>query len=290
MKDALKNIGAELAAVIAERFQSPEMRKLIEDTKSAAESDTGTFEVVITTENVDRYQEVIKLDGWDLTHYLANPVVLWAHDHEQPIGMATSLDVVEGKMVAKGKFAPNAKGQEIRQLYEFGIIKATSVGFIEKEREGNLITKAELLEFSFVSVPANPFALSLALEKSLSVNELVTKGIMFVEKADTDAPSHQDEEEGDPERTEPAPAVVDEKNFSTKQLSPVIETLKAAVLALEAFGVKAEEPEGDEAPAEQTDDEKAFAAFSAKRKLLQDAATVLGDVLAEARQVVETRK
>jgi hypothetical protein len=110
------------------------------------------------------------------------------------------------KMIAKGKFAPTAKAQEIRQLYDAGIIKATSVGFIEKEREGNLITKAELLEFSFVSVPANPYALALAMAKEFSVNELVTKGILFVEKAEEEETVEVTVPESEEVGEEPAPA------------------------------------------------------------------------------------
>lgn len=205
MKDPIKNYGAELAADIAAHFQSSEVRELLTTTKAASDAETGTFEVVITTENLDRYKEVIKLDGWELEHYLANPVVLWGHDHSKPIGMATSVEIRDGKMIAKGKFAPTDFAQEIRRLYDFGIIRATSVGFIEKEREGNLITKAELLEFSFVSVPANPFALSLAMQKELSVDGLMIKGFMHVEKdaeeevivpANENAPEEEIEERG----------------------------------------------------------------------------------------------
>lgn len=279
MTEALKQISEELAATIAERFQSEEVQKLVEETKAA--TDAGTFEVVITTENLDRYQEVIKLDGWDIEHYRKNPIVLWGHDHDQPIGIATSIDIVDGKMIAKGKFAPTEKAQEIRQLYDAGIIKATSVGFIEKEREGNLITKAELLEFSFVSVPANPYALRLSMERGLFFDDLIKKGILFVEKEVDEQPEPEPEPEPEPQP--------EEKTYSTKQLSTVIQSLKDAVVALEALETK--EPEGDDVSEQDTDEEKrTLEEFNARRKLLQEAATVLGDVLAEARKAIEARK
>jgi len=290
--DAIKKIGEDLAAVINERFASAEVKQLVEETKAADDTSTGTFEVVITTENLDRYQEVIKLDGWQLEHYLNNPVVLWGHDHNKIIGVCTGLESRDGKLIAKGKFAPTAEGQEKRKLYDAGFLRATSVGFIEKEREGNLITKAELIEFSFVSVPANPYALSLAMEKGFSVNELVTKGIMFVQKeAEPAAETVTDTETTANDETvvetvvEP---VIEEKSFNTKQIAPVIDSLKAAIVALEALGVKSEELEGDEPQDQKPDEqERAYAEFSAKRKLIQDAATVLGDVLAEARQALQ---
>lgn len=292
MKDVLKNISEELAAEIVAKFASPEVRTLIEQTKASSDSETGTFEVVITTENLDRYQEVIKLDGWDLTHYRNNPVVLWGHDHSRLIGMATSIDIVDGKMIAKGKFAPTEEGQEKRKLYEMGFLKATSVGFIEKEREGNLITKAELLEFSFVSVPANPYALSLALEKELNVNELVTKGLLFVEKEveAEEEPVAAVEEEEAPETATEEPTEPQERSFSTKQLSPVIDSLKSALVALEALGTKAEEPEGGEDEEDvSSEEEKGVKDLFALKTLFQSVDTALGDVLAELRQADSRR-
>lgn len=297
MKDSLKNYGAKLAEDIAARFQSEELKQLVTQTKAASDGDTGTFEVVITTENLDRYNEVIKLDGWQLANYLNNPIVLWMHDHTQPIGVATSLAIKDGKMVAQGKFAPNAMGQQVRQLYDAGIIKATSVGFIELEREGNLITKAELLEFSFVSVPANPYALSLAMERGLSVNELVTKGMMVIEKeAQHEDPANGDEQEEDEEvqpevANDDDPVEPESRAFGTKQLSPVIDSLKAAVVALEALGTKSEESEGDEdEPEANPEQERSFAEFTATRRAVQGVATAVGDVLAEMRQIAEANR
>lgn len=291
----MKNIGAALAEKIVAHLGSAEIKQLLANTKAASDSDTGTFEVVITTENLDRYQEVIKLDGWELEHFRNNPVVLWGHNHNQPVGVATSIEITDGRMVARGKFAPTAFAQEIRALYDAGIIKATSVGFIEKEREGNLITKAELLEFSFVSVPANPYALSLALEKELSVNELVTKGFMTVERdapAEEAAPEDEaaaPEAEAEPE-AEAAPAA-EQRSFSTKQVQSAIETLKAAIVALEALGTS-EEPEGDDESAgeEEDEDQRAYREFSQKREIVQAASTVIGEVLAEARRAIDARK
>ncbi len=300
MKDVLKNISAELAAELVARFQSAEVKDLFSQTRAASDEDTGTFEVVITTENLDRYREVIKLDGWELEHYRANPVVLWGHDHNRLIGMATSIEIADGKMVAKGRFAPTAEGQEFRKLYDMGFLKATSVGFIEKEREGNLITKAELLEFSFVTVPANPYALSLAMEKGVGINELVTKGIMAIDEAvfaskaeesSTVTLSAPEDEETVEEVVEDAPTVPtepQERSFSTKQLTPVIENLRSALVALEALGTT-EEPEGDDA-GEETEEERSYREFSEKRAVIQQASTVIADVLAEARQAIEAKR
>lgn len=310
----MKNIGAEVAEKLAAHFESPEFKSLIERTKAASDEDTGTFRVVGTSEHLDRYQEVIKLDGWDLEHYRKNPVILFGHDHTKLIGMATDIEVRDGMMIFTGKFAPTEEAQEKRRLYDLGFLKATSVGFIEKEREGNLITKAELLELSFVSVPANPFALSLAMEKGLSVNELVTKGIMFVER---DAPEAEAEAEAEiapvaAEETPDEPEAVEEPESPAEEpteaqeaseaeqpteeraFGPVIDQLKAAIVALEAVGQKAGEPEGDEAADEATDDatteeERGLDEYIEGRRLIQEVVTVLGEVLADARQTLERK-
>jgi len=173
-------LSAEIKSKIDEAFSTKEFQEAITNIKVADPNNVGTFEVVITSEAIDRAGEMIKLDGWELDNYLKSPVVLWGHDYSQPpVGICDSLVISEGKYIAKGRFAPTEKGQEIRKLYDLGFLKATSVGFIVKEMQGSVITKAELLEFSFVSVPCNPEALSVLSAKSFNVDELVAKGILI---------------------------------------------------------------------------------------------------------------
>lgn len=120
----------------------------------------GSFEVVATTEGIDRDGEVIKVSGWNFDNYYKNPVLLWGHDYSSlPIGAVTELITEGGQVVARGVFAKSEFAQEVRSLYDDGFLKTVSVGFIPYERNGAVITKAELLELSFVSVPANPDAL-----------------------------------------------------------------------------------------------------------------------------------
>lgn len=281
MNDAIKKFGEELAIEIKAWAESAEVKQAIEETKAADKS--GTFEVAITSEHLDRYQEVIKIDGWELEHYRANPVVLWGHDHHQlPIGVATELTVKDGKMIAKGKFASHPFAQEVRRLYDMGMMRATSVGFIEKEREGNIITKAELLEFSFVSVPANPHALSTLVKHGASINEMVTKGFVFVEK-DAEEPAPEPEPTPEPE------PVSEEKVFDATDLKEVTLVLKNVLVALEALTEKEEEPERDDEP-EESEEEKALKQFNESRRQIQVAATVLGDVLADMRREMEARR
>ena len=292
----MEKITNDLADKLKAWLEGDDVKSAIEATKQAPDSDTGTFEVVITTENLDRYQEVIALDGWELEHYRKNPVVLWGHDHNNLVAVCTTLEIVDGKLVAKGKFAPTEEGQEKRKLYDEGFLRATSVGFIEKEREGNLITKAELLEFSFVSVPANPYALSLAMEKGYQVNELVTKGILSLKEVETDEEKEteaDETEENDQNDEEPVvEASIEDLHTAVKELQiSVLELADALKSSVLEDGDSTTEPEDTEEPeTDETEDEKKYREFSDKRKLVQSAATILGDVLAEARQAIEVQK
>lgn len=78
-------------------------------------------------------------------------------------------------MVIEGVFSKsNPLGVLLADLYDEGMVKTVSVGFIPKQRQEDnrrIITSAELLELSFVAVPCNPEALSL------DQKELMQKGI-----------------------------------------------------------------------------------------------------------------
>lgn len=186
--ETLRKLSETVKAKIGEIAASAEFKDFSDKVKAA--SDSGSFEVIISTADVDRQGESVNQSGWDLKNYLANPIVLWGHDYYSlPIGICDSIEVVNGNLVAKGRFAPeeaNPFAQQVRRLYDLKIVRATSVGFIAKNMEGNVITEAELLEFSFVPVPANPAALSLSQAKKFSIDleMLAIKGMNIEAKAD----------------------------------------------------------------------------------------------------------
>jgi HK97 family phage prohead protease len=128
-----------------------------------------------STDSPDRDGEIIKQDGWDLTNFLKNPVLLTSHAyHEFPIGRITDVMIENGQLKFKAVFSEaTQEAREAYQLVKEGILSAFSVGFIPKEydpADTSVITKAELLEISLVTVPANPQAVVLA--KSFKGNEL----------------------------------------------------------------------------------------------------------------------
>lgn len=180
MNEALKQFSADLL----KDFQAALLKNQDAVAKIKAAEDGGTFKVIISTSDEDRQGDSLDQTKWKLDNYKNNPVVLWAHDYyNPPIAICTGISIEGGKLVAEGKFAPtelNPFAAQIAGLYQAGYINTTSVGYIQHE-DGEL----ELLEFSFVPVPANPYALSLRDIKRLNLNtaELVMKGIRFVTKA-----------------------------------------------------------------------------------------------------------
>lgn len=296
--DKILKITDEMLKKFEDSFEA--QKDIISKTK-AVEEDSGTFKVVISTEDVDRAGESIKADGWDLTNYKKNPVVLWGHSHfDLPIGMATSVKVEGKKLIAEGKFATHPMAQEVRKLYEMGVVKATSVGFIPKvlSENGEEILKAELLEFSFVSVPMNPNALSLLQASELSIDSLLKKGLIdfktFESKSEEEPEEEEEptepkeekeekeEEEKDDEddvEEEEVEEEVDEEEKNVTQMDRIEKKLDEIIAFQES--VKAG-PKGN-----KIDD---FKSYKEGREILQKASTIIGDVLAEARKGYESKR
>lgn len=129
-----------------------------------SKSSDEDFVAVASTAIKDRHGEVVSVEGWDLKNFKANPVLLWAHDHYEPaIGTASKVWIEgTGKKAAlmiRGKFHEyTERARAVKQMVQEGIIKTMSVGFKPIDMDDNTYTKQELLEVSFVNVPANPQA------------------------------------------------------------------------------------------------------------------------------------
>jgi phage head maturation protease len=139
-----------------------------------------SFEHPISDESPDAHGSIIKVDGWQLDRFRANPVVLFAHaSMGLPIGRSNRIWKENGRLMSKTQFAGAAQGHQFAEtafkLVKDGFLKAWSVGFVGKEKhlrqdlttqekaelyDPHVYTKAELMEYSLVPVPSNPNALS----------------------------------------------------------------------------------------------------------------------------------
>lgn len=136
----------------------------------SVDSAKKTVTAYVSTYEWDRTDEKFAPGAWDLTNYKKNPIVLWGHDGSNPpIGRAIDVREDEFGLLAVAEFdTESARGAEIFGLFERGFLNAFSVGFIPKAHmmeplpdqvsKGVVWTEAELLEFSAVSIPANPGA------------------------------------------------------------------------------------------------------------------------------------
>lgn len=135
---------------------------------------SGSFEVILSTPTRDRQGEVI-----DAKAFEPLPASLPVHvDH-----IATYTNLVgravpryEGEiLVAKGHYTASPLAQALRADVAEGNITHVSVGFANGVRKALAgtphVTKGELVEFSFVTVPANAHALVLAA-KSMGDEDL----------------------------------------------------------------------------------------------------------------------
>lgn len=159
-----------------------------ESVKAEASAERETMHVTISTRGRDRHGDILEPAGVELAGYLRNPVVLWAHDYTGlPIGKAVSVDVGPEAIRAEIAFAETDFAREARQLYEGGFLRGWSVGFLPREwdvlRDANKkfagyhIKKWELLELSGTPVPANPEALTNALEAGLVGEPALVKSL-----------------------------------------------------------------------------------------------------------------
>jgi len=152
------------------------------------------FIAKITTNVRDRDAEIINPAGINFKTFLANPIILWAHNYmDMPIGKAVWIKKwSEGRMplghISKGRLAKDIqKVDEILSLMQQGILKTVSIGFMPIEsheptkedieaykKRGmdlrgvrRIHDKIVMLEYSIVNVPANPEATIEAVSKGI---------------------------------------------------------------------------------------------------------------------------
>lgn len=124
---------------------------------------------LISTDAVDRDNDVLDPKGWQLDSYKSNPIVAFAHDYKSlPIAKCTSIVTTPKGLEATAEFPPkgvHAFADTVYDMLKAGFLSATSVGFrpIDYEqatdRKGFNFKKQELTEFSIVPIPSNPQAL-----------------------------------------------------------------------------------------------------------------------------------
>ena len=150
-----------------------------------------------STSDFDRAGDSISSEAWakgGLKNFEKNPIILFNHDYDRPIGRATGLKITENGLELEAKISKSAPAN-VCELVKEGILGAFSVGFRIKdadyitETDGLKIKDAELFEVSVVSVPCNQAA-TFSLAKSFdSISEYEEFKKTFINSVELAEPS-----------------------------------------------------------------------------------------------------
>ena len=135
------------------------------NTFKSIETEDGGLDIKgsASTNALDRAGDIIEPDAWTksggLNNFKNNPIILFNHNYDRPIGRAKDLEVTDGGLDITARISKAAG--EVTDLIKDGVLGAFSVGFkvkdadYMKETDGYKIKDAELFEVSVVSVPCN---------------------------------------------------------------------------------------------------------------------------------------
>ena len=153
---------------------------------------------VASSATPDRYGDIIDQKGWILKNYKKNPVVLLNHDSNQlPIGKG-NVYIRNDQLTIDVEFdSEDPRAKEVERKAKKGFMNAVSVGFRPLEsksrselptdhkyygQRGMYYSKAELLEVSIVTIPANGEATMLEQKFYNAMKEEILREVKEVMK------------------------------------------------------------------------------------------------------------
>lgn len=145
---------------------------------------------------VDSVGDLMKFDKVDLKRFKKNPILLYNHNRDLPIGIVTDIKVSDAGLWVKAKISKSkdAVVSYVRDLVAEGILKTFSIGFeprnenFNREAGYNEISEWALNELSIVTLPANmeaEFALAKSLEGAKDYAEAKAMVLKALEDAKT---------------------------------------------------------------------------------------------------------
>ena len=151
---------------------------------------------VASSATPDRYGDIIDVKGWVLDNYKRNNVILLNHDSNQlPIARG-NVYVRNDKLIVDVEFdKEDQRAAEVERKVKAGFMNAVSVGFRPLEsksrselptdhkyygQRGMYYSKAELLEVSIVTIPANGEATMLEQKFYNAMKEEILREVKSV--------------------------------------------------------------------------------------------------------------
>ena len=249
-----------------------------------------------STHDFDRAGDSISVDAWTkggLKNFEKNPIILFNHDYNRPIGRATGLKTTENGLELTAKISKAAK--DVTELVKDGVLGAFSVGFRVKdadyleETDGLKIKDAELFEVSVVSVPCNQSA-TFSLAKSFdSMEEYEEFKKTFT---NSDGAQVQKEITMSEETTQPVDLEAFAKKVAEETAAKIAMKQAEQKAADEAATKEAEEKAAAEAEAKAQQEEEvkqavATAVESGAERLVQDVESKIAEKDAEMDEVIK---
>jgi HK97 family phage prohead protease/HK97 family phage major capsid protein len=133
--------------------------------KVSEDDDYIVIRGMASTKDIDRAGDIMDPSCWEkggLANYMNNPIILFNHDYNRPIGRGTDVKVTKNGLELTAKISK--ADRYISKLIQDGVLSTFSVGFKVREADhmketgGLYIKDAELYEISVVSIPANQAA------------------------------------------------------------------------------------------------------------------------------------
>ncbi len=186
--------------------------------------------VVASDETLDRHGDVLPIENWDLSKFKSAPRMLVDHDHQVSsiVGKWENVRIEGKQLLMEANFhniteLSRAVAEMVKQAY----LDTVSVGFIYHgpKQDGGHDT-FELIETSWVTVPANPSAKVQASLKSLQEKTLTDEETAKVKdylgkdlEEDEEVAEDDDEEKlGDEDEEEEVAGDDDEKEITPEKL------------------------------------------------------------------------
>jgi len=250
--------------------------------KTLGENEDGGIDIKgsASTNALDRAGDIIEADAWTkggLENFKQNPILLFNHDYNKPIGKATGLQVTENGLEITGRISKAAG--EIKDLVKDGVLGAFSVGFRVKdadymtETDGYKIKDAELFEVSVVSVPCNQGATFSVAKSFDNMDDYNKFKKQFIKANSVDSADAVKVEQPSGEKSQKMETNMSEEK-KTPEVSPEFDLNKfaseAAEKAVAAYAMKQAELKAAEEKAQQEQAEKQ-AEVEANEKAVQEA-------------------
>lgn len=133
------------------------------------EAENGDTKVIASTNEIARDGWIVEPANLKTANFLRSAAVCFNHDYAHPVATPVSTALIDGgsKLEITIRWPPNGtsqKSDEVRALVKAQVIRAVSIGFMPLEMEpldpkepwgGQRVLSADLLEVSFVAVPAD---------------------------------------------------------------------------------------------------------------------------------------